>query len=206
MTTSQEAAAGRNAQTAQKVCYRFMIILCLNGTEGLLLLYTSRQNKRLYYLQMSGLKNPLKLTTCTFCLPALTCRYAPQHLLEGMLFSPDVAGLVSTECDRVQSGVSRTFPAPGFPAQEQLFARHLANHDCANAARPPQPSLSSGTVLTAHAGDSPAKSCLRSWHGQPWSLWQFPSDALGCCGDTKRWGDRPAFLFFNLEADVLQNS
>lgn len=62
----------------------------------------------------------------------------------------------------VQTGVSRTFHDLGFPAhraQEQLFARHLRNHDCANAARPPQRSLSSGTVLTAHAGDSPAKSC-----------------------------------------------
>lgn len=112
MTTSQEAAAGRNAQTAQKVCYRFMIILCLNGTEGLLLLYTSRQNKRLYYLQMSGLKNPLKLTTCTFCLPALTCRYAPQHLLDGWrvcsfhLMSLDLSALSVTGFKLVSAGLS----------------------------------------------------------------------------------------------------
>lgn len=54
-----------------------------------------------------------------------------------MLFSPDVAGLVSTECDGVEPGVSRTLPDLGFPAhtaQEQLLARHLGNHDCANAA------------------------------------------------------------------------
>lgn len=87
----------------------------------------------------------------------------------------------------VHTGVSRTFHDLGFPAhtaQEQLFARHLRNHDCANAARPPQHSLSSGTLLTAHAGDSPAKSCQRSWHGEALSLWQFLSDVLRCCGGT----------------------
>lgn len=144
------------------------------------------------------LKNPLKLTACTFCLPALTCRCVTQHLGEGvMLFSPDVAGPVSTECDGVQTGVSRTLPDLAFPAhaaQEQVLARHLGNHDCANAARPPQPSLSSGTVLTAHAGDTPAKSCQRAWRGQALSLWQFPRDVLRCFGDTS---DGETKLYFS---------
>lgn len=71
-----------------------------------------------------------------FCLPALTSMTSRG----GMFFSPAVTGLDSTEYDGVQTGVSRTFHDLGFPAQ--LLARHLRNHDCANAARPPQHSLS----------------------------------------------------------------
>lgn len=196
MTTSQEAAAERNVQTVHKVCYRFMLILCLNGTEGLLLLYTWRQNKCLYYYKWVDLK-PFEINhlyVLFTCSDMQTCTITPR------------GGYILFTCchwtcqHRVWWGSGRCqqdSPWPGFP--------------CTHS--PGAAACQAETMTVLMQLILPSTGC--QWHSSDCTCWWQPCQELPAilappgfvplaiserCSwmlwGHKRWGDNPVFLFF----------